>query len=71
MQQQSMLQDSQSSQDDEKEKKERIDQSEKTPMPSAVEEYALKFKNSIKEQCELAFMFDRCCSYQVRCKNCV
>ena len=52
LQQQSMLQDSQSSQDDEKEKKEESIESEKTPMPSAFEEYALKFKNSIKEQCD-------------------
>ena len=50
-QQQPVTQNSQSCQDTDKEKKKAIG-GEITHMPSAVEGYALKIKNSIKEQCD-------------------
>jgi len=50
-QQQPVIQNSQSYQDAEKEKKDTIG-SERASMPSTVEEYALKIKNSIRDQCD-------------------
>ncbi len=51
LQQQPVIQNSQSYQDAEKEKKKAIE-GEITQMPSAVEGYALEIKNSIRDQCD-------------------